>query len=115
MAAGQFLYAQTRPTGLYPLPKPDPFNKQVFFVTPKPTSSGPGPKSQTQKSVQTQNHKSQNIHVIFLAITAFSCHPNGCQDLTNQSVQKIHQITNPRNFANPEIKLANLKIPVTKH
>ena len=42
-----------------------------------------------------------------MAITAFSCHPNGCQDLTNQSVQKIQQI--------PEIKLVNLKIPTTKH
>ena len=46
-----------------------------------------------------QNHKSQNIHVIFLAITTittfswqFSFHPNGCQDLTNQYVQKIQQI-----------------------
>ena len=40
---------------------------EFFFVTPKPNPSGPAPKSQTQKSVQTQNHKSQNIHVIFLA------------------------------------------------
>ena len=28
---GEFLYAQTRPPGPYPLPKPDQFSKQVFF------------------------------------------------------------------------------------
>ena len=109
------------------MPKPDPWacthysnpahliNRVFFFffVAPKPASLGPGPKS------QTQNHKPQNIYVIFFTIITFSwqfsCHPNGCQDLTNQSVQKIQQITNPRNFANPQIKFSNVKIPPTKH
>ena len=90
-------------------PNPARLIKRVFHPNP---AHGLRPKSQTQKKprnqLQIQNHKSHNIHVIFLAITAFSwkfsCHPNGCQDLTNQSVQQI-----------PEIKLANLKIPATKH
>ena len=40
MAMGQvragFLYAQTRPAGLNPLPEPTSFNKRVFFQTPNP-------------------------------------------------------------------------------
>ena len=136
MATGQirigFLYIRRRPAGLS---ESGPFNK-TGFLAPKPGPRAPAQNHkprrnpeishqtniQTQKSVtnpQTQNQKSHNIHVIFLAIIAFSwkfcsafywkfsCHPNGCQDLTNQSVQKIQQI--------PEIKLANLKIPATKH
>ena len=71
----EFLYIRKRPAGLS---EPGPFNKTGFFAPQ------PGPRA------PPQNHKSHNIHVIFLAITAFSwkfsCHPNGCQDLTNQSV-----------------------------
>ena len=87
-----FLYTRKQPAGFS---EPGQFNKTGFLTQTRPVGSGP--KSQTQKKprnqLQTQNHRSHNIHVIFLAITAFSwkfsCHPNGCQDLTNQSVQQI--------------------------
>ena len=34
-----------------------------FFCCTQTCPAGHGPKSQTQKSIQTQNHKPQNIHV----------------------------------------------------
>ena len=33
---GRLLYAWTRPMSSYLLPKPSPFNRQVFFFTPNP-------------------------------------------------------------------------------
>ena len=84
-----FPEAQTRPVG--------PYRPQAKITKPKIST----------------NLESQiaEYNVIFLAIIQFSwqfsCYPNKCQDLTNQSEQKIQQI--------PETKLANLKIPATKH
>lgn len=37
----RFFYIQTRLVGLYPLSEPSPFNKQVFYSNPKPTSWAP--------------------------------------------------------------------------
>ena len=79
-----------------------------FLLHPNPPRRSPG--------APAQNHKQRNQYkpkIIIAFSWQFSCHPNGCQDLTNQSIQK--NPTNPKNFANPEIKLANLKIPPTKH
>ena len=102
-----FLYTRTQPTGLNLLPEPGPFNKRVFFVAPKPAPSelaGPDLKSKTKKLVQTQNHKSSQNN-IFLA--------SKWMPRSNKPIC-IKNPTNPRNFANPEIKLANLKIPPKK-
>ena len=66
---------------------------------------GPGPKSQTKKSIQTQNHKSSQNN-IFLASKRM---PRSNKPICTKNP------TNPRNFVNLEIKLANLKIPPTKH
>ena len=97
IATGQvqvgFLYIRTRSTGLYPLPESGPFNKRVFFccIQTQPVGLHGVRRPRTkiinlEISTNPKSH-SQNIHVIFLAITAFSwqfsCHPNGCQDLTN--------------------------------
>ena len=111
MATGRvragFLYTRTRPAGLNLLSEPGPFNKRVFFVAPKLAPSklvSPSPKSKTKKLVQTQNHKSSQNN-IFLA--------SKWMPRSNKPIC-IKNPTNPRNFANPEIKLANLKIPPTK-
>ena len=52
----------------------------------------------------------KNSHKIFLAIFL----PSKWMPRSNKLICTKNPI-NPRNFANPEIKLANLKIPPTKH
>ena len=52
----------------------------------------------------------KNSHNIFLAIFL----PSKWMPRSNKLICTKNP-TNPRNFANPEIKLANLKIPPTKH
>jgi len=68
---------------------------------PRQTLQGPQALAQNHKQRNRYKPQITNYHR-----TTFSWHPNGCQDLKNQSIQKIS--TNPKNFA-------NLKIPPTKH
>ena len=114
----RFLYTQTRPAGLCLLPEPGSFNKRVFFVAPKLAPSelarpvGLDSKSQTMKSIQTQNHKSSQNN-IFLASKRM---PRSNKPIyTKKNKKNKKNPTNPKNFTNPEIKLANLKVPLTKH
>ena len=88
-------------------PRPSARILNEFFSRGPDPPCGPQPKITNLKICTNLESQIAEYNVIFLAIIQFSCYPNGCQDLTNQSVQKIQQI--------PETKLANLKIPATKH
>ena len=68
---GGFLYNQTCLVGLPLLPEPAPFNKRVFFKTPKSAPSGPcrpcpvmpNPKSQTQTPIRPILTQMQNFQI----------------------------------------------------
>ena len=117
MATGRvwagFFHIRTRPVGQDLWPGPGPFIKWIFFPGAQTRPVGlhgprwPRPKITNPKICTNLESQIAEYNVIFLAIIQFSCYSNGCQDLTNQSIQKIQQI--------PETKLANLKIPGTKH
>ena len=112
-----FFHTRTRLAGQDLWPGPGPFIKQIFFLGAQTRLAGlhgprwPRPKITNPKICTNLESQIAEYNVIFLAIIQFSwqfsCYPNKCQDLTNQSEQKIQQI--------PETKLANLKIPATKH
>ena len=63
-----FLYARTRPVGLYPLSEPSPLNKQFFFFGTQTSSIGPHrahkPKPKITNPEIRTNLKSQTIEYI---------------------------------------------------
>ena len=83
-----------------------------FFVAPRPTPSepgGPSPKSQTKKSVQTQNN-----HSIFLAIFLPSKRmPRSNKSIYTKKSNKSQKFCKPRNkiskFENPTNKTQKKK------
>ena len=112
-----FFHTRTRPVGQDLWPRPGQFIKRIFFPRAQTRPIGlhgprwPRPKIINPKICTNLESQIAKYNVIFLAIIQFSwqfsCYSNGCQDLTNQSIQKIQQIL--------ETKLANLKIPATKY
>ena len=112
-----FFHTRTRPVGQDLWPRPGQFIKRIFFPRAQTRPIGlhgprwPQPKIINPKICTNLESQIAKYNVIFLAIIQFSwqfsCYSNGCQDLTNQSIQKIQQIL--------ETKLANLKIPATKY